>query len=176
MLTERLQCSELEARSLKPRGLAFAEKLTALTKVYSVDHYDLSWKLKFEIDKFPREPDGTFEKLRHKATLARLRTKISGDLKAMWITAVEARQMEQELFYALEVYDLPIDPEAFITILLEALNDAGALRNPQAVRDGREIYENLAFKSGVLRTFDLQPPIHDTIESSHYYTYERKRR
>lgn len=85
-----------------------------------------------------------------------------------------ARQIEQELFYALDVYDLPIDPATYITALLDALKQAGELRDPQAVRDGREIYENLAFKSGVLRPFGLQPPIYDTIESRFYYTYERK--
>jgi len=173
MLTERLQCSELEARSLKPRGLAFAEKLVALTKAYSVEHYDLSWKIKDELDAFPREPDGVLQKLRHKATLARLRAKISGDLKAMWVTAVEARRIEQELFYALEVYDLPIDPRTFITTLLKAMNEQGDLPDPKAVSDGREIYENLAFKDGVLRAFNLRPAVHDTITSRYYRTYER---
>ena len=139
-------------------------------------HYDLSWKLKRELGDFPREPEGTFQKLKHKASLAKLKAPITGDLKAMWETAVAARRIEQELFYALEVYDLPIEPEIYVTTLLEALNEAGELRNPVAVSEGREIYENLAFKSGVLRTFGLQPPVHETIESRFYYTYERKRR
>lgn len=171
---KKLNCSLLEARNLLPRALAFAERLTELTTLYSIEIYDLSWKLKYELKNFPREPEGAFQQIKHNAALAKLRGKISGELKTMWETAVAARQTEQELFYALEVYDLPIDPAAFITTLLEALNEAGELRDPQAVRDGREIYENLAFKSGVLRPFGLQPHIYDTIESRFYYTYERK--
>jgi len=153
-----------------------ANNFVVLAAVYSVAHYDLSWKLKYEIDNFPREPDGTFAKLKHKASLVKLRGQISGDLRAMWETAVAARQIEQELFYALEVYDLPINPDIYITTWLEALNEAGELTDPQAVRDGREIYENLAFKSGVLKTFRLQPEVHETIESRYYHTYERSRR
>lgn len=155
--------------------MSFSELLTRLTALYSVEHCDLSWKLKHELENFPREPEGTFQKLKHKAGLAKLRAQISGDIKDMWQTAVAARKIEQELFYALEVYDLSIEPSAFITTLLEALNEAGELRDAQAVRDGREIYENLAFKSGVLQPFGLQTPIYDTIESRFYYTYERKR-
>lgn len=175
-LTQKLGCSDLEARNILPRATAFVDLLMKLTTLYSVEHYDLSWKLKYELEAFPREPEGTFQKLKHKAALAKLKGKFSGDLKTMWETAVAARRIEQELFYALDVYDLPIDPAVYLTVLLEALNEAGALDDPQAARDGREIYENLAFKSGVLEPFGLQPPIHDTIESRFYYTYTRKYR
>lgn len=173
-VSQNLNCSNLEARNLCPRIKNFADAMIKLRGLYSVKLYDQSWKIKDELEAFPRPPIGKSHTIFQKAALVRIRSKIRGDLKAMWEAVVMAISLEQELFYALEMYDLPIHKDDYITALLEALNEAGQISDSAAVSDGREIYDNLAPQFRVIRELGFEPSIHETIQSEYFGLRTRK--
>ena len=139
-----LQCTGLEARDMAEKAEAFVALLVKLQAAYTTEHLDRTIRLSEDIKDLHAKRgtvDGltTWQELKWR----KIRASVGSGPKTLWAIQRDAEAVHHELEYGREVFDLSVSKDGLLTALIEGLHAAKRLPNPNAVAQGRDIYDRL---------------------------------
>ena len=161
-----LGCKLLEASDLRRKGAAFAKTLIAVGYKFSTQHLITTKAVSKAVSEITNR--GIFDRIAKARALARL----NGGVKAMWLAVFAAQRAQEELAYVILLHDIGKADET-TTAIFQALHDAGEISNAQAVEEGYEAYDKLAWRGpsfhDYLSAIGITQPYRDRVGSLHWH-------